>query len=314
MSSASANNRSHVPVASWRGRLRRLTQFSIRTMLLVTAVIAGVLGVWSHDARRQKAAVAWIRAHGGNVMYHHETHFVEWNLFGPSTRALRLVEPTGVRASLARHMDVDWVDSVAAVVLDGRRIQTDDMTYLASLRKLESLEVRWPSTGPGGLEFLESLTRLRFLSLDDSTVGDDDLVSLSRLSRLEELDLSGTRVTNEGLRHLAHLRNLRRLTLHSRKIGDEGLRHIADLPALEHLGIGNTEVTDAGMAHLKDMPRLKSIILWNNRIGERGLQHLMAAPELETVDVVGTDIRESGRRDRESPLPPVWIENPGIPD
>src|SRR5512142_1050936 len=114
----SESGRPQAVVAPRRGGLRRLTQFSIRTMLLVTAALAAVLGFWSHDARGQKAAVAWIEAHGGEVIYRHQVSFCDMRLTDCATRrtyAFSLVEPAGWRAWLARHVDIDWVDSVAAV-------------------------------------------------------------------------------------------------------------------------------------------------------------------------------------------------------
>ena len=48
---------------------RRLLRFSLRTLLLLTAVVACWLGVQVNKAQKHKAAVAAIEAAGGRVSY-----------------------------------------------------------------------------------------------------------------------------------------------------------------------------------------------------------------------------------------------------
>ena len=54
------------------GRRRRWYQFNLRTLIVITVLISILLGLFAirlQRARRQAAAVATIRTHGGHVVY-----------------------------------------------------------------------------------------------------------------------------------------------------------------------------------------------------------------------------------------------------
>src|SRR5262245_41488003 len=52
--------------------MKRITQFSVRTLLVVVAVLCVLLAVTMERARRQRAAVSALRAAGASVFYEHE--------------------------------------------------------------------------------------------------------------------------------------------------------------------------------------------------------------------------------------------------
>ncbi|MCE9556837.1 MAG: hypothetical protein K8T91_26110 [Planctomycetes bacterium] len=57
-----------------RFRWRRLVQYRLRTLLILTTVIAVVHGWWSYKARQQREAVAALRKAGAFIQYGDEPH------------------------------------------------------------------------------------------------------------------------------------------------------------------------------------------------------------------------------------------------
>ncbi len=135
-----------------------------------------------------------------------------------------------------------------------------------------------------GLEHLEGLTNLQWLSLDSTNISDSGLIHLKRLTNLGTLNLSGTNVGDAGLENLKGLTKLQDLNLKNTNVTDAGLVHLKRLTSLQSLDLGgsfgprgNSKVTDAGLEQLKGLTNLFLLDLWGTQVSARGVKELQQA-------------------------------------
>ncbi|MCE9544498.1 MAG: hypothetical protein K8T25_03095 [Planctomycetia bacterium] len=197
---------------------RRRFQFSLRALLIVTAIIAIWLGWWSYKARQQRVAVAKLRKIGADVWYDVECHNM-------------IIRPPHQPAHLVESMVVDYFDNVWQVVFylsksEGQEITNSDIEVLGDLGSLRSLDLHHTDFTDAGLEHLKRLRHLEHLVVNNN-ITDAGVQHLKGLTALEQLDLRWTQVT------------------------DAGLEHLKNMTALYWLDLRDTKVTDAGVARLK---------------------------------------------------------------
>ena len=102
-------------------RKRRPFQFSLRTMLIVTAILAVLLAWGTHGARQQRSSVVAIYAAGGLVFYEKPNQrWPEW-----------LISTIGV----------DYFSSVVHVELIDTPITAQLSEHIKSLTKLKSIGI-----------------------------------------------------------------------------------------------------------------------------------------------------------------------------
>jgi hypothetical protein len=169
-------------------------QFSLRTALLLTTVIAVFLGFWTSSARRQRAATDAILALGGSVTYDFQA------ATGTFVADATPRGPIWLRFMVGR----DWFDSVYGVGLydaDG----ASDEQIADSLRGVPDTRSLQLDRSSASIETMASISRmksLRNLMLFGTAVDDRGLEHLYKLSSLQNLDLRGTRVTKQGVQKL----------------------------------------------------------------------------------------------------------------
>ena len=170
-----------------RPRTNRRFRFSIRAMLIVTAVLGVVLGLMVRKANNQKRAVAWVEKAGGVTFYDYE--------FADDDRWIADAEPPGPRW-LRELVGLDYLANVASVHLRGSEI-----TDLSPLTKLTTLEaVNLLDTKVSDLSPLTRLTNLRVLWMKNTPVS--DLTPLAKLTNLRQLYLFDTNVGDEEVDRL----------------------------------------------------------------------------------------------------------------
>jgi len=155
---------------------RRWFQFSIRTLLIVTALSAPLLGLfahWSHKAQQQRAAVEAIRATGGAVMYDYHKR----NLDSPPYWPKRLVDTLGTDYFATVKL-VGW--GVHYGNLENTPATDDALKPLESLPGVRELELFGPLTD-AGLEHLKNLTELKRLDLRHTLVTEDGVERLQKV-------------------------------------------------------------------------------------------------------------------------------------
>ncbi|MCE9554664.1 MAG: hypothetical protein K8T91_15010 [Planctomycetes bacterium] len=246
---------------SWR----RLLQYRLRTLLILTTVIAALVGLlarWSYDARQQHQVVMVIEAARGRILY--DFHF----------HGLR--EPPYWPRWLVNAIGVDYFAKVEYVTLMDTEITDTNLLHLNRLTALHTLDL----TGlqiTDALEPLTGLTKLHRLYLSHTQVTDSGLMHVKGLSGLQELELCDSQVTDKGLEHLKGLSELQTLKLCTTKVTDYGLRHLKGLTSLQHLDLAGTEITDAGLEYLEELTNLKYLSLNDTAVTDTGKARLEKA-------------------------------------
>ena len=107
---------------------RRWFQYRVRTLLLVTAIVALWLGIYVNRVQRQRAAVQMIHAAGGQVTYEGEANGL-------------LATPPGPKQSgwMTRILGKDFFCDVIAVTFEGVPAKDRDLACLKDLPHLEQL-------------------------------------------------------------------------------------------------------------------------------------------------------------------------------
>jgi Leucine-rich repeat (LRR) protein len=288
-------------------RKRRWFQYSIRSLLLLTTVLAVWLAVQVNRAHRQKLAVSTIMHAGGKIAYDHEMltreHPQPTEPPGPLWLRRILGDEYFLRPAAVECTDVDSeiveqlgnCPTLRYVTLSGGTIVDEDLSHIARLADLEQLRLEDVAITDAGLKHLFSLKKLKTLALNHtnvtgagleqlkwmeldwfhlngSPVTDAGLSQIANLKRVGALDLSDTQVTSAGLEHLIRLNGLRGLWLNNTQADDEGLKQLGALRQLQTLHLEGTQITDAGLSHLKGLPNLIYFEVGGTNVSQAALQ------------------------------------------
>lgn len=134
---------------------RRWFQFSLRTLLVGTAVVAAILAVglrWIVPAQRQRAAVRLVESLGGTAKY------AEWSTDDPF-----------VVLMLREFLPRDYFDGVVYVNLESTNATDDVIDVLNGLTKLEGLDLKSTDVTDAGLLHLRKLRSLKFLTVSPTS-------------------------------------------------------------------------------------------------------------------------------------------------
>jgi len=278
-------------VAVWLLRLLarpRPFTFSLRALLISTAVIAAVLGWWLHEQslwQREQQAIARVKETGIQVQTEKDYCGPAWlaRLYPPpqtggttlATTAQGAVvsAATTSKPPLRTGSNLTIFDRVVIVNVVGARDGASSPTGSARLTAKGSALVaaRTSSSEPPideqirelieALPDLTSLTELKFAPRV-AHLSPEIIRPLGRCKNLEFVCLAGTNVDQQGLAALSSLARLRYLDLSvSPNINDRAVEPLCQMPSLETLLLRGTLVTDQGARRLLTLPRLKRISL-----------------------------------------------------
>jgi Leucine-rich repeat (LRR) protein len=178
--------------------------------------------------------------------------------------------------------------------LSDTQLTDEGVAKLASLDKLESLEmVRTNVTGPG-FEALTALKRLQAVDLDETPVTDDGVACLARLPKLAVLDLNKTAVSDVALEHLRHNENLVSLGLYGTRVTDSGLASLAGVKKLAALRLDKTRVSDTGIEAVAHVPHMLELSLDGTRVTDASTTIIARWTDLRLLDLSRTAISEVG--------------------
>jgi Leucine Rich repeat len=271
-------------------RKRRWLQFSLRSLLVFTAIVAvgcAWLGRKIERKRRERVTVAAINNHRGTVFYDSQI-----TLLGKHTPSAERRGPEWLRKVLGENFFSE-VKSVSFPA--GANVSEDIFENVQVFTELETLDLVFcKEVTDAGLEHLKGLTQLQRLVLHRTQVTDTGLEHLKGLIQLQTLDLSSSNVTDAGLENLKGLTQLQILVLDSTKVTDAGLEHLKGLTQFQKLGLGATQITDAGLEYLKDLTQLQVLDLRNTIVTDAGLETLKGLTRLQTLILSGTNVTGSG--------------------
>ena len=192
---------------------KRWLQFSLRTLLTLTTLVAVVLGWQASKVRMQRSAVAAVERANGLVVYgDKDSRKWPW---------------------LSARIGDAYFEEVVAVVLWGQcpSYDAECLSTLNGLPNLEQLTISLAPLSNSDLAVIAELRQLRTLELRTILLTDQSAKKLVKLKSLESLDLSGSTITDASVPALAQLKTLKHLDLSSTKLTDTGLTQLrAALP------------------------------------------------------------------------------------
>lgn len=238
----SNQNASLKPRRSWQ-------RFSIRTLLVMTALVANLVARWSSQ-RLDREIEQIVVKHGGYVGYAFDEGF--WGSFREWCASLRLA--TG---EMYVELSASSMTSLERAELFDRLGRRGDVQGIAVHHADD--EVLW-SIG-------DKLSGITYLHLDGWNVMDHGLVYLHRLTNLETLYLDNTSVTGRVFSELRGMSNLQYLEITSSQMTDDGVAKLIRLPKLWGISLeGNHHLTEATVHHLRQMKRLTHVDLVGTKI------------------------------------------------
>jgi hypothetical protein len=291
---------------SWSLRRRKLLQFGLLDVALLTTAAALVLGMifvprWQHA--RDAAVVEAIEVQSAQartpvwlVVWQPDRH--EWlRLLIGAKRLPPGSHVVGIDLAGARSRDAARLPRLQVLKLRGR-VAEADLRLLDSLPELECLDLSRATiahANPADAEPSKSpllpLPKLQRLIAPASNLRGSDL---SACTGLQDLDLSRTPVDPSSAAAIGRLPSLRVLNLSRTGIDDAGVRELTGLQHLTVLDLSGTHVTDAGLAHLSRLPALKTLWLTDTAVTDAGMVALQDCPKLSAVWVVGSQVTPRG--------------------
>jgi hypothetical protein len=247
----------------------RWLQFSLRTFMVVIAVIAAWMAFYYLPATRSDRATKALERIGAEVRYDYErvADGYRSQTPKPGLAFLHAILGDGLfqhaeTVSLARHnlkaeelAPLESIPTVQELGIYESQLKDEHLVHLAGLRRLKWLVLDGGQITDQGLATLANLTDLQSLQIADNQIHGSGLKHLADLTHLENLFLISNPIIDDSLVNIAALKNLKMLSLAGTEVTDEGLRHLVDLKTLNYLDVQNTKVTRAGAVKLKaDLP------------------------------------------------------------
>ena len=249
---------------------RRRVRLTLGFLMFATALIAVWLAGRSEHVKRQRAALAAIKALGGHLDFECDLDATGSPVKGGRSWVPRWLHNAG---------GVDYFHSIARVYLSYGRppVSDKDVAFLSDLTELRVLAIYNCQITDQALSCLPSLPHLRALELGNTLVGDASARNIESLTELDSLSLGNTHFTDAGLTFLRKMTKLRKLNLMNLPVTDAGLANLENLSALEKLNLRQTRVTEEGLIHLSKLSRLKTLGLWETKMTTQGVATLQNA-------------------------------------
>jgi len=238
-------------------RKRCWFQFSLRSLLVFTAILCCLLAGPAKRAREQRAALDIVNRVGGSVLFDWENPEMDFRPFTSSTGQMyyqqsgrEYVERSNSTAAAAppgpawlRHLIGDEYFQKVVIVDTSGHVVNDP-----------------PSANPvtnATLQGVCCLTSLRWLNIDHAkAVNDVGIGNLEALTRLERLFADDVPITDRGMKHLECLTHLEYLSINSPLVTDDGVTSLRGLKRLKYLYLGHTKITDRGLDLIKELKSL----------------------------------------------------------
>ncbi len=229
--------------------MRRRLRFSVRSCLLLTTILALLLGWIAHEQRMSALETESIRHLLNSRKAVFDVSFrTPWPALpsDPNLKASAWRRTLGALrgkrvAALECQFDERWTEDLRFLGAFSRlqrltlagKFPNEKLKSIDAAKDLEELRLRMPVYD---LQALSRLTKLKWLDL--SVTGCADLEPLANLTQLTVLDISGTRV--KDLRVLAKMSNLKELNISDTDVHD--LSPLSQLRRLTVLHASGTQI------------------------------------------------------------------------
>ena len=269
---------------------RRFLRFSLRSMLLLTTLVAVVVGVRLNRANRQKVAVRYIQQVGGVVQYDIPSKPKQ----SARARLVNELEPTA-NGVLEQMLGIDFFYDVKSVEITPRaRSRHEHMLELSLNDRLLQ------TTSPQVLQdLIEAIARSRATAAKQQIQTDWDaaIAAVSELRTVESIELDCGRISSNQLELFGKLPRLKSLNLHNVLLQDSEAPSLRKLERLSSL-VADNRFSDAGLLALEGHPALEQIYLnyGNSSITDKGMRSLATMRRLRVIDVSGCEITDAGVR------------------
>lgn len=154
------------------------------------------------------------------------------------------------------------------LILNGTRIDNDDLIYLKYLPNLKNLDLSHTSVGDAGLKHLKNLKKLEVLSLggnwceEYTEITDLGIKILAEsLPQLTELNLICLGISSKMIPDLNNIKHLEALNICSYELKGENIKRLQKHPSLHRLTL--CEIKDLSVEDLQEFQNLRELYLYN---------------------------------------------------
>jgi len=253
-------------MASLSNRRKRMTQFSVRAVLLLFAIVSVVLAVGANRAHQQDLAISRIReslSSPYSVGFDYRLH----------VGSIELEVPEWVRSVLGDRLFRNVVYL---------RLENPTDAVLFELRKFPSLQQlvlktygeHSKSTLRDGLKILPMLTNVTRLEIEIAGLCDESMQAIGSMPQLEHLDAYIPNVTDLGIAALGQAQRLRWLEFDSDQVTDRGMESLGVLRNVVCLRACSPRLTDACIDPLRRIPTLDYCDVSSDQLTLEGLDRI----------------------------------------
>lgn len=300
--------RSHNP---W---FRRLFRFRLRTLLVLTGVVAlpcAYLG--KHLVRQaiERPIVNRIAAAGGQVAYDYQidpaTNLHMLSRKPPGPKFVRSLFGDNVFASVrvvwflnSTATDVDLADlhkftALKEVALEGDKFTDRAINYLLDIHQLTGVNLTDTAVSPVGFVRLAAQDRLKNLTLMGTNASGPYIEQLPRFRSLKHLQIIDSNASNDSIRSIGKLKRLETLDLmRSPTISDDGIATLHPLDNLIQLRLIGMGITDDGIRPLASLTKLESMDIRMTQITDSSIPVLVGFQNLKWLVIDHTQITNTG--------------------
>lgn len=300
-------------------RLKRL-QFSLRTMLVVMAMMSIVFVLWVLPSERQRRAVQEIERLGGFWKFRGEKIDKGWlvsntNKPNETSRWLHYFKNVdGVNLAHSSAATIDWnaLPHLRTINLLWVKISESDATKIGQLKELQSItlqgcemndEAIYTMTRSPTLREFEiygetpifpedSLLKYSNLGYEKNSVHGRSLLKLNKkhphwLSDLKKLEYLGIRlckVDSSIFDQVTQLENLTKLNFSSTGLNDVNTSGLFQLKNVEELNLEFAYFEPPTMENIARLPKLKKLNLFHRHVFENELEPLTKSTTLEHLE------------------------------
>jgi Leucine-rich repeat (LRR) protein len=319
---------------------RWLPRWTIRTLLVVMAVIAVPLAWIGESVRRVRHRVAVARAfnEAGAKARHAEIE-----------RLAEEIEPLWDEILIGNWRSVDAVEFSAE---PPSSVHDDLFQQIRCFPNLESVWLRGQPVTDRGLESLRGMVQLGDLSIEACNISDATMQIVASLTNLSELRLRAVPITDSGLQQIRSLPKLTSLTVHFTRVSPaaiENLRRAMPDCEIDYIPATPDQVTAAcnlisrnnhlfddrdvdGLSVIADgklrlmraddwenltaFPTIRTVSLWDVDSVADALVHLRRLPNLRSVLLSRSPVSQDDVRQLATfgALTHLSIDSPGLGD